>query len=121
LKKPLGQYEITSKEVRVIVHAHDKKEAWRQFFAEVRKNGWAGRIGMLALMKAPGWKSQDDSIGMRTFPTLWNMKLVDWDTLVSSLAIHLNCSEQEAGLIMSDAVKKDAWAVPAEAFRGIRP
>ena len=115
MKTRTQEYLIESKDVRVIIHAFNKKDAWRQFFAEVRKNGWAGRIGMIATMKAPGWKSEDDTIAFRTYPVLWLMKQVPWETLVRSLAIHLEIPEDEANKMMSENIEKDRWAVPAEA------
>ena len=111
----MREYLIESNDCRVVVHALNKKDAWRQFFAEVRKNGWAGRIGMIAIMKPPGWKSENDNLGFRTYPVLWLMKQVPWDTLIESLAIHLGVSQEEASRIMSENIQTDRWAVPAEA------
>jgi len=112
----MKEYSIESKDVQIIVHAHNNKDAWRQFFAKVRENGWAGRVGIIANMKAPGWKSKDDTLVFRTYPVLWLMKQVPWDTLVDSLAIHLEVQREDAAKILSDSIEKDKWAVPAEAI-----
>lgn len=116
MKKEEGGYLFESNDVRVVLHAKNRLMAWRLFWQEVREHGWGGSLGIIVIMKSPTWKTEDDSVAGKTYPMLWNLKLVPWDTLVESLALHIYDGDKgEAARALAKYAVEDAWQIPAQA------
>lgn len=110
----IEQYEIQAKDIRVIVSAENKEEAWQKFFRQVIREGWGRQIGLIATMKAPGWKDEGDTIGARTPGVLWLARQITWDEAVEWMMMGVGFTKGEANQMLSKILDNDRQMLPPE-------
>ena len=82
----LKSYVVESNKLSLTVSAENRREAFIKFFIYVFKN-WSkvrDKIGILATLEEDG-----EQYGIRTIPTLLNLRLIDNRTALDTLRIAL--------------------------------
>jgi len=101
-------YLLTSKNVQLIIFAKDRFSAFRKFFLKIKNNEIAkDQIGQVVLLHEKN-KSEGKEYGLRTVPSLWNLKIIDTDEAVANIRfLFQDMSYEEAYKFLVQCAKED--------------
>lgn len=110
MSQQLQMFELSSKDIHIVIPATTRDEAFAKFFLKIKQGEISiDQIGCI-VMSHEG-KDEGDNVPFRTVPTLWLMELISNSTAFNTLdqMLDLDPNTDESATILVNSAKQDMW------------